>query len=68
MDLSQILLTNDHGGQKLAYNEISFVCFAYASVRTQIKDKKFMKIYIEEDSWVSHGPLHTCMQWSMGQH
>ena len=32
----------------------SFVCYAYASVTTEIKDKKFKKIYVEEDSWVSN--------------
>ena len=33
---------------------ISFVCFSQASVMTEIKDKKFKKIYVEEDSWVSN--------------
>ena len=33
---------------------ISFVCYAYAIVTTEIKDKKFKKIYVEEDSWVSN--------------
>ena len=32
----------------------SFVCFTRASATTQIKAKKFKKIYVMGDSWVSN--------------
>ena len=32
----------------------SFVCLTKASGMTELKAKKFMKIHVEEDSWVSN--------------